>query len=218
MKKKSFIEILSEVKTKDVPDVFDSFRKELAENVNDQQKLFKYGYEEEEEPDMEGTKKTIYHQVYYVANDFIDELKNPIMPENAKRLFDLMEPIIKVINDLLDIQDDIYKISDEEIYKWQNIMAQILLVAKNYFIFFKEEKNKSCIELSQSLLNFAFNVEMLPNLESKIFSVLPELGTFLHSNEPIISLESSTGSGKTRCVPFFITGKKSKFGSQFCVF
>ncbi|KAK8839092.1 hypothetical protein M9Y10_032563 [Tritrichomonas musculus] len=205
MKKKSFIEILSEVKTKDVPDVFDSFRKELAENVNDQQKLFKYGYEEEEEPDMEGTKKTIYHQVYYVANDFIDELKNPIMPENAKRLFDLMEPIIKVINDLLDIQDDIYKISDEEIYKWQNIMAQILLVAKNYFIFFKEEKNKSCIELSQSLLNFAFNVEMLPNLESKIFSVLPELGTFLHSNEPIISLESSTGSGKTRCVPFFLS-------------
>lgn len=206
MKRQSFIDILSEVKAKEVSTELDSFRKEFSKNVNDSKKLFIYGYEEREETNGKEKKKyIIYPQVYHCANNFIDELKNPITPENAKRCFDLMQPITKVINDLLDIQDNVYRISKEEIYKWQSIMMQTILVAKNYFIFFKEENNASCIELSQSLLNFAFNVEMDPNLESKIFSVLPELGTFLHSDEPIISLESSTGSGKTRCVPFFLS-------------
>ncbi|KAK8835828.1 hypothetical protein M9Y10_040376 [Tritrichomonas musculus] len=144
------------------------------------------------------------HQVYKVAVDFIEELKNPIPIETSTHIFNHMQSIIKVIYDLVEYQDDVPD-DDVQIENWRNIMIQTLLIAKTYYNFSKNERNAKCIEIAQSLLNFAFNIEFEPKLESKIFSVLPELETFLTSKESIFSLESSTGSGKTRCVPFFLS-------------
>ena len=184
----------------DIDQQMSDFLAELEGNVYDEDMLFKFPYL----VDDEGNTINDHHQVYKVAVDFIDELKKPISREDSTHCFNHMQYITDVIYNLLEYQDDVPD-DEAEIENWRNIMTQSLLVAKTFFIFLKNEKNIKCIEIAKSLLNFSFNVEIEGNLESKIFSVLPEFGTFLSSNEPIFSLESSTGSGKTRCVPFFLS-------------
>ncbi|KAK8867088.1 hypothetical protein M9Y10_010057 [Tritrichomonas musculus] len=176
------------------------FIADLKGEVFNEDMLFIYPYLTDED----GNSIDEHHQVYKVALDLIEELKKPIPSKDSTHCFNHMQDITDVIYDLLEYQD---KVPDEEakIENWRNIMTQTLLIAKSFYIFLKHENNIKCIEIAESLLKFAFNVEINEDLESKIFSVLPELGTFLSSEEPIFSLESSTGSGKTRCVPFFLS-------------
>lgn len=143
-------------------------------------------------------------RIYHVTVDFIDELRKQISYEDSVKCFNHMTKLVNTINNLIDYQKQV-PYDNSEIENWRNIMIQTLLITKAFFSFIKKEKNAKCIEIAESLIDFAFNVDFGETLESKIFSVLPEFGTFLNSNEPIFSLESSTGSGKTRCVPFFLS-------------
>lgn len=119
----------------DICSPMSDFISELEEEVYNEDMLFLYQYL----TDQDGKPIQENHQVYKVAVDFIEELKNPIPIETSTHCFNHMQSIIKVIYDLVEYQDDVP--DDVQIENWRNIMIQTLLIAKTYYNFFKDERN-----------------------------------------------------------------------------
>ena len=119
------------------------------------------------------------------------------------------------INEINKINDSItnlsnfkaFKVTENEIHLFIDNANKVLNAIIIYTKFMNSQKNKKIKEIETCLFNIVFNPSDNDSPFTEVYSVYEMHDKFLFIRDSFVNFKSSTGSGKTRCAPFFFSIK-----------